>query len=48
MIFVQNVSSEATSLQEIRDKTKNDITLQKVISEMQNKKCRNKYRKQRT
>ena len=38
MIFVQNVSSEATSLQEIRDKTKNDITLQKVISKMQNKK----------
>ena len=37
--FVQNnVCPETISLQDIRDKTKNDITLQKVISKMQNKK----------
>ena len=37
--FVQNnVCPEAISLQEIRYKTKNDITLQKLISKMQNKK----------
>ena len=36
--FVQtHACPEAISLQEIRDKTKNDITLQKVISKMQNK-----------
>ena len=36
--FVQNhACPEAISLQEIRDKTKNGITLQKVISKMQNK-----------
>ena len=38
MNFVQNhICPEAIPLQEIRDKTKNDITLQKVISKMQNK-----------
>ena len=38
MNFVQNhACPEAISLQEIQDKTKNDITLQKVISKMQNK-----------
>ena len=36
--FVQtHACPEAISLQDIRDKTKNDITLQKVISKMQNK-----------
>ena len=36
--FVQNhVCTEAISLQEIRDKTKKDTTLQKVISKMRNK-----------
>ena len=36
--FVQNhACPEAILLQEIRDKTKNDITFQKVISKMQNK-----------
>ena len=36
--FIQNhVCPEAISLQEIRDKTKNDITLQKVFSKKQNK-----------
>ena len=35
--FVQHdICPEAISLQEIRDKTKSDITLQKVISRMQN------------
>ena len=35
--FVQyHVCPEAISLEETRDKTKNDITLQKVISKMQN------------
>ena len=45
MNFVQNnACPETVSLQVIRDKTKNDITLQKVIS-----KGRNEYhRKQRT
>ena len=38
MNFAQNnVCPEAISLQEIRDKIKNNITLQKVISKMQNK-----------
>ena len=37
MNFVQhNVCPEAISLDEIRDKTKKDISLQKVISKMQN------------
>ena len=39
MNFVQNnVCPKAISIQEIRDKTKNDINSQKVISKMQNKK----------
>ena len=39
--FVQHhVCREAISLQDIRDKTKNDITLQKVISKMQNKRAK--------
>ena len=39
MNFVQNnVCPEAIPSQEIQDKTKNDITLRKVISKMQNKK----------
>ena len=37
--FVQNnTCPEAISLQEIRDKTKNDITLRNVFSKMRNKK----------
>ena len=37
MNFVQHhVCPEAISLKEIRDETKNDITLQKAISKMQN------------
>ena len=41
MNFVQHhVCREAISLQDIRDKTKNDITLQKVISKMQNKRAK--------
>ena len=47
--FVQHhVCPEAISLEEIRDKTKNDITLQKFISKNAKSKGRNKYRKQRT
>ena len=39
MNFVQNnVCLEAISLQEVRDKTKNNITLQKVVSKTQTKK----------
>ena len=39
MNFVQHhVCSEAISLEEIQDKTKNDVTLQKVISKIQNQK----------
>ena len=34
--FQHHVRPEAISLEEIRDKTKKDITLQKVISKMQN------------
>ena len=32
-----HICPEAISLEEIRDKTKSDITLQKVISKMQNR-----------
>ena len=45
--FVQrHICTEAISLQEIRDKTKSDITLQKVISRMQNQ--RDEINEQRT
>ena len=47
MNFVQrHICIEAISLQEIRDKTKSDITLQKVISRMQNQ--RDEINEQRT
>ena len=39
MNFLQHdVCPEAISLEEVKDKLKNDITLQKVISKMQNQK----------